>query len=87
MAKSNPDVIRISEQCSNKENGQTELSEDLLTESFLAPSFAVSMTSFTMWVLDQESDYSLKIQAELCICGFFLWRKGLNFLFLFSLPL
>lgn len=26
------------------------------------------MTSFTTWVLDQKSDYSLKMQAELCIC-------------------
>lgn len=70
MAKNNPDVIRILEQLSNKENDQTELLEDSSTESFPAPSFTISMTSFTTWVIGQESSYFLKMQAEFCICGF-----------------
>lgn len=64
---------QISEKRSSKENDQiAELSEDSLTESFPAPSFEDSMTSYTTCVLNLESDYPLKVQAKLC--GF-LWRE------------
>lgn len=55
-------MIRISEKHSNKENAQVaELPEDLLMESFPDPSFEDSMTTYTTWVPNLESDYTLKM--------------------------